>query len=452
MNPLTTSPEDLRDAARMLGRAVDEVGRFSVRVDRLECGTAGSWQGLAGIGQRSRMQSLRRSVHAWSGPLGDLAGTLAVTADHVEGSRERYRVLLARQETARHEVTSLRAGAGEPTDPVAEAERARRIEELERLLGRITASLHDEESALDRLLDTVRSRVEQAWPDDLSGDLQTLIRVAAGVGGAWSGLQRLRRGGQLLWTVERARWVDLSVRLGLVERGQRLARALARAPWWSRWAGGPGIWAIPLTIIPTAARDLVTGGGYDGPRGAVTRVSGAVAIPASILLVVPVPEPRLKAVSAISLGAYGLWKGGNAVWDRREVIPPLAGAVWEEARRRAEDLAEGLRPVVLGPLTPWAPELGGDVLDWVRERVDDLAGRVDGESTGWREFLNEVVEHYGDVPLTDLPDLPDPEVTWDDLLRDVGPWIGVPHVPIDTGPRLPVIPPWLVPLLPAPGR
>lgn len=451
VNPLTTSPEDLRDAGRLLDQAVDELVRVAARVNRLECGTAEHWQGPAGIGYRIRVQSLRRAVHAWSEPLGDLAATLTRAAEQAEGARDRYRALLGRQEAAEREHALLRAAPGEPADPVREAERNRRLEEVERLLDRLAADVAEEESALDRFFDAVRSRVDQAWPDDLSGDLKALVAVAAGLGGAWSGLQRVRRGGLLLWTVERARWVDLSVRLGLIERGERLTRLLHKAPWWARKIGGPGVWAVPITIFPTALRDLVTGGGYDGPRGVVTRVGGGVAIPASILLVAPVPLAHLKAVSAISLGSYGLWKAGNAIWDHREVIPPLAGALWEEAKRRAEDLAEGLSPVVVGPLTPWAPELGGEVLDWVRERVDDLADRVDGESTSWRDFLNEVVENYTDVPLTDLPDLPDPDVSWDELLRDLGPWVGVPRVPIDLGPRLPVVPPWLEPVLPVPG-
>lgn len=296
---------------------------------------------------------------------------------------------------------------------------------------------------LDRVASAVRQRMDSLWPDELADDLRTLVEVAGAAGGAWAGLERIGRGGVLLWTVERARWVDLTVRAGLIQRGDALLRALRKVPWWARVGRVPGPWAVPLTIVPTALRDLTTGGGHDGARGVVTRVGGAVAIPSSILLVAPIPSPHLKAVSAITLGSYGLWKAGNVVYDHREAVPVLADAAWEAAKERAGELLDGLDPrqVVLGPLSPLGPLLGSEgAQEWLRGRLDDLVDAVDETAGRWRDLWGDLGETLR-IPIVDLPDLPD-GVPWDEIVRDLGRPIGIPGVPIVDVPRLPAIPPF----------
>lgn len=116
--------------------------------------------------------------------------------------------------------------------------------------------------------------------------------------------------------------------------------------------------AWPLTVF-SGFKDLITGGGYDGWRGTVTRVLGGVAVAGGLVLGAAaifgaaalgvVGSPVVLAGAAIAVTAYGLWSAGNAVVDNWDTIrgwgESAAGGVqraYDSATSRLADAGEGI--------------------------------------------------------------------------------------------------------------
>jgi hypothetical protein len=415
VSSLAASPQELRSASRALANGQAELDRLAGCGRRAPCGTA-QWWGLAAFEQQARTESLVSVLDRTAGPLGELSRAVDRLAWHCEQTQHTVLRLTAQRDAAAGERVALIAAPVDPTDLAAVARRAARIGELDRLLERIEIDRCDAEGALDAVCRQVQGQVEGSWPQELAQDLRTLGEVGFGVFKVYSGARQIGTGVQLLrLSVRYAGAIDLRLRLELLIRIRGLVTAVGKVPWWASRLGPFGALVVPLTVFPPAWADLRDGGGYQGTRGTITRITAALAIPGSVAIALPVPSAHLKAFGAITVGAYGAWKGGSYLYDNPEITVLLGHAAWHEAKRRAGEIGDLIGPtpgMPWGPLGPLGPVIGTEPgRGWVRDRAEDL--------------------------IDDLPELPD---QWARSVRQLGEPIRLGDLPIAPGPRLPAVP------------
>jgi hypothetical protein len=410
-------PAELRAAALSL-RAVQ--GRFTTLEARVAgCRQAeGTWLGAAAAVHEVRVLSLARGLGACAEPLGRVAEGVDRLATRAEAAHADQRRLEHRRTELLRERELVLAAPVDPDDAAGLTPRALALRRLEAELARIAAELDRLEDELEVGRRVLAAVLEDAPPPPLPPDLAALARLAISVAGALGGLRQIHRGVAILaLSVRYARSVDLGARMLLALRIGDLLRLVERVPWWARRLGRLGLLAVPLTVLPSALPDVLTGGGHPGWRGVVTRASGVLAIAGSVAIAAPVPVPHIKAAGAIALGSYALWKAGSWTYDNRELVARLGGVAWAEAKRRAGELAELMRPTPLlpwGPLGPLPPLLGGGA-GW-----DGLRDLLPEPPDDWRDLI----PGGGDLPR--LPDLP------------LGPVIRLPILPGPLGPRIPL--------------
>lgn len=411
-------PDDLREAGRTLRAA----GCRLRDAQRLTAGTLPAslrWRGLAAAVHARQVESLARAIGCCSEPLDRVAVAVerfAALAE--EGQLERERLVCRYAE-----LVEVRRRLLVRTPPPEDPERLRHqaaLREVARQLLGIESGLERLEEQLEAARRGLAGELDASRPPSPPPDLMTLVRLGTSIGGAVGGLRRIHLGVSVLVLSARyARSVDLGARLLLTARVRELVTVIERAPWWAKRLGRLGPLSLLASVAVPAWRDVATGGGHDGVRAVLTRVSGVLGLAGAGALALPVPVPHLKAGGAIALGAHGVWKAGSWVYDNRELVGRLGGVLWEDAKRRAAELGDLLGPTPLlpwGPLGPLPPLLGtGDGWDGLRDLLPDLPDL---------DELRERLPGGGRVP--DLPDLP------------LGPVIRVPVVPLPGSPLVPV--------------
>ncbi|WP_139977689.1 hypothetical protein [Nocardioides litoris] len=123
---------------------------------------------------------------------------------------------------------------------------------------------------------------------------------------------------------------------------------------------------LPMTVL-TGAWDAATGGGYDGLRGATTRVLGGAGALGAVALVaggaaMVATAPITATVAASAVALYGAWSAGNYVVDNwstldRAVFSPAISAVgraWEGATTGVSSALGWARGLLGGPRTAGA--------------------------------------------------------------------------------------------------
>ncbi len=128
---------------------------------------------------------------------------------------------------------------------------------------------------------------------------------------------------------------------------------------------------LPLTVI-TGAADAITGGGYEGARGWATRGFGlAGAVGAGTLIA---SSAGLIALGPVGLGiagvavvGYGLWAGGNYVYDHWDDIKDFGGKAMDWTGDRWNDTTEAV----------------GNATSWAGDRLSDAGSAISeaGKST-----------------------------------------------------------------------
>ncbi|MBO1752816.1 hypothetical protein J4G33_13465 [Actinotalea sp. BY-33] len=178
--------------------------------------------------------------------------------------------------------------------------------------------------------------------------------------------------------------------------GKPLGGLAARVPGLATAARVAGKAFLPLTVV-TGGIDAVTGGGYEGGRGATTRVlgvagaGGALALGAAGLGLVALGPVGL-AVAGGAVLAYGAWSLGNLVYDNWGEITDFtsraAGWVGDKVSSAAS----------------WTGDRLGDAADWAGDRVSDaraLAGaavdRVGETVSGAREAVEDGLARAADT-------------------------------------------------------
>lgn len=404
MTALATRPEDLRLAAQSLLRARAELEQVAALVSRAAQDSASGWQGVAALGQRAATTRVHAAVLARCAPVSEVSGALARLADQALEAQAAVRAAQREGEVASAERARAIRLLATATDPVVQEALRQRIVILEVVLRRS----HDEVARAEERLEQGRQWVDQVLRDSWLGvgvdDLTDLVRAGEGVGPVWRGGGLVIVGSRVVVNAVRlGRTLDPVAQVLIRARLERLLTVVLKRPLLALVTMVPARFAVPVVVISDAVPDLVDGGGYEGWQGVTLRVTAAVAIPGSVAMVMP--HPMVAGVGAITVGAYYLAKGGFALHDHRLFLTQVAARIYRRRAQIADIARQVLRPspaFPLGPLGPMGPMLPG----------------------------------AGDL-LSDLPRL-------GEVLRRlpaIGAPIGVLQVPIDTGPRLPVIPP-----------
>lgn len=401
MTALDTRPADLRLAARTLRDTAADFSQLSQRLLAAQSASAGTWVGLAGLGQQRATERVAAVVQARCGPAEQVATALAGFADQAEHAQA---VVRAAQQ-ARGEAVTERGRQIDLLSTVTDPPEIAAIKTRITTLDRTIRQQDDEVSFAEELLDQGRRGLERvvhdSWID--FDDLLDLVQLGKDAA-------PIVRGGGLVITA--ARVALTMTRLGrdlnpfrqftLEARLAKLLTAMRKPPLVLALTRLPFRILIPLSVIPVAIGDIRTAGGYEGIQAVTLRVTAAAAIPASIAMVLP--HPPTAAIGAGVVGIYLLAKGGFAVWDQRLLLAQVGKSIYRERHKIIEVAKKVLMPtpgMPLGSLGPMTP------LPGVRDVLDDLP---------WVRDLGRWVPALG------------------------GP-IAVPGVPIQAGPRLPAVPP-----------
>lgn len=400
MTALDTRPADLRLVARNLTSAGQELNGLATQLLAARSSVAGSWTGLAAMGQAAATEQLVQALRQTNEPLEGMARTVEAFAARAEESRATVQEWQRRQAEANAERLRQIGLLHQATDPGLIATIKARIEELEHRLRWAQEEIARAEDWLEQGARILERVLGEAWAGI---DLDDLVRAGKDLVPVWRGGGLVIVGTRILLTVAHL-GRELSPVLQ-VTLGKRLERLL----WVVRKPGIVGFLIrlpyqvlIPLTVIRTAWPDLRDGGGYDGWQGFTLRVTATLAIPGSVAMVFP--HPVVAGVGAVAVGSYYLVKGGLAVYNNPEVLIAIGRTI---ARRRNViiDLARrAFGPTAglpLGPLGPIGPLLRP------------------GEA------------------LSDLPKLSE----LGKYLPSFGRLMPIIQLPIEAGPRLPAIPP-----------
>lgn len=455
---LEASPPELLRGARALELAGIELDTWG---GRIATSTVAGWGGLAALAQQARTQEVGRLVSQAARPATEAADAVRRCATVAEASATQVRRWQRTLEDLEAEGAVLRATAT-PTDPATTALCRARLEELEQqgvVARRRIAAAEEEFAAAQRRAAQV---VAEAW--SAVTDLQELGRVPHELSKAvrmtlGTGL-RIVHTTDLVVGLARARWAS-----GGAARARALARsqrALGRLGGLTRHqaTGAKGLRGMKLVPGPAgmamtwigAWREVRDGGGYDGWRGDVTRVTAGAALVGGPLVVGGLLYPPLAVAGVGMVSAHQAWMAGNAVYDgvgtalryaRR--LGPALGPVKDRAKivvasagaRAALGLAE-LRDsatTTLASVGLRATERVAAVQEWAEPALRTLADpehRVIGLPAGGplhlpsRELVDQVVGR--------LPEAQDVRDWW----RGMGEPIQLPDAPLGPVLRAPV--------------
>ena len=98
---------------------------------------------------------------------------------------------------------------------------------------------------------------------------------------------------------------------------------------------------LPLTVL-SGARDVVTGGGYDGARGVATRAFGAAGAAGGVALLIGVANPVGATIAGAAVLGYGAWTVGNMIYDHREEIAASFNTAKDWAGERLSNVGDAV--------------------------------------------------------------------------------------------------------------
>lgn len=438
MSVLLVSPDELRQAGRLLRGVGEQVEELADRARQQTVDLGEAWTGLAALEQAARAAAVRELVRLTARPGRVAAEAIDRAAGVAESAGSRVRAWSRRVDECRAELTALQT-LGPPPDPLLEQLWRRRLHDVEQELVRARCLVEEAEREWQAVEQDVSAIVSTAWSvvTELNEARQVLQPVLQTVTKTWATVRSAGLATATAIALARARW----------QRSAPLRdQALRRARVWFRelTTGRPGRgkdWTLVRTMkfVPGpigwvltylgALQDVRTGGGYEGWRGDVTRFLAASALVGGPLMLAGIVLPPLGLTGFVAVSAYQVWTAGNLVWDNRAPLIRYARQAGEamaladrqldqlkvRALVRAAGVMTTLRDPQTWPVTPTGPLLPvrvTEVLGPVLRRRPDL------------EWLRERWRQVGD-PLR-LPAVPLPPV--------------LPPLRLGTWPRLPGLP------------
>lgn len=368
----TADPEGLREAARRLSRSAAELDDRGVRAAMTGTSALTVWSGSASLQFVARARSLRSSTAQAQDALEAVSRVASRFADEVEQAGQEVARLNdawgdAVERARRQAQDAAEQAQRETREAAARGEELLRrsyddgSEELREQGSRLTArydqvtgDLRDAGFSLERAL---RARDPVALlPGWVAGGIYTGQYAAKA-----HGLLRTRgaaaaRYGHLVF--QGSRFYDLgrpAVANALLTSAQaeRLRDVLTGRGTTGRFAMARTVLGrafLPLTFLGGIS-DAVTGGGYDGARGAATRVAGALGAGGALALGatylgLAALGPVGVALAAGAVIGYGLWSLGNLVYDHREQIGAFFGRVGSGLATGARHVGEAVTRTV----------------------------------------------------------------------------------------------------------
>lgn len=343
MTVLACDPDELVTAAAGLRRAAAELERAAPSVRAAEAQT---WQGPAALAQAARRAEAASTIGALAGPVEQLAGGLTKLGTSAREQAEIVRHHTFVRDRATQERLRLLA-AGAALDPATATLVAQRVVELEQEERRADHLIHLAEQEFDRaqreiahLLDAVRDGTPQViW--DLALLVGTVYSMSTGWRNAATGAAAVHATRRLRRVAGRS--AERTIHQVRTRLDQRIAAAKLRPwPFLGKLPGGAALVgrAVPVVALVDAGRGLLTGGGYDGWRGGVTRgLAGAAMVGAGVAIATGVLAVGVgPVVGVVGLGAvatYQVWTAGNWIYDRRQQIADTAVRAGAAARATA---------------------------------------------------------------------------------------------------------------------
>lgn len=438
MSVLLVSPDELRQAGRLLRGVGVQVEELADRARQQTVDLGEAWTGLAALEQAARAAAVRELVRLTARPGGAAAEAMERAAGVAESAGARVRAWSRRVDECRAELTTLQT-LGPPPDPILEQLWRRRLQEVEQELVRARCLVEEAEREWHAVEQDVAAVVSTAWSvvTELNEARQVLHPVLQTVTKTWATVRSAGLATATAIALARARW-----RRSAPLRDQ----ALRRARVWFRelTTGRPGRgkdWTLarrvkfvpgPIGWVLTylgALQDVRTGGGYEGWRGDVTRFLAASALVGGPLMLAGIVLPPLGLAGFVAVSAYQVWTAGNLVWDNRAKLV-----------RYARQAAEGIA-------------LADRELDRLRARA---LVRLSGVITSLRDPGTWQVRPSDPLPRIDVTDVLSPlldrvpDIGWlRERWRQVGQPLRLPAVPLPpvlpplrlgTWPRLPGLP------------
>ena len=352
MTVLACDPDELEATVAALRRVVDELDAAAGDVGGA---AVHDWSGAAASEQAGRRSAAAELLGSLSPTVEQLAGGLARAAG---SAREEGAVVRRHQQLGEEAALERRRllAVGAPAEPVAAQRWTARVEELEverrwheSLVAEAERRFEQTEQTVSQVLDRAGTALTQLVADLwlLGGTGHEALkflkqgRLAIGSGRT---LHRLSGGRRVVG--ERTRHV-------LEQRLQRQLRGLSpQAPGWA--ARLPGVTRLvgiagkvaPVLIAVDGGARVVDGGGYDGPRGATTRVLGlGAAAGAGTAVLVTAGVVTAPVAGVVGLGAVAVYQGwmiGNHVYDNREAIGRSLSRTWSRGRAGFATMLERL--------------------------------------------------------------------------------------------------------------
>ena len=349
----TADPEGLREAARRLSRSAAELDGRGVSAATAGTTALTGWSGSASLQFVARARSLRSSTSQAQDALEGVSRAASRFADEVEQARQE----VARLNDAWGDAV---ARARRQAEDAAEQARRDALEAAARGEELLRRSYDDGSETLREQGSGLTARYDQVTGDlrDAGFSLERALRerdpvallpgwVAGGIytgqyGAKAHGLLRTRGAAAARYAylvVQASRFYDLgrpAVANALLTSAQaeKLRDVLTGRGTTGRFAAARTVLGrafLPLTFLGGIS-DAVTGGGYDGARGAVTRVAGAAGAAGALALGatylgLAALGPVGVGIAAAAVIGYGLWSLGNLVYDHREQIGAFFGQV-----------------------------------------------------------------------------------------------------------------------------
>lgn len=336
---LAGSPEQVLAGAGRLGADAERMRGLGQRWGSLAAaglgGAGGAWSGAASLVAAARAAQLATALRDGGTGLSRVVAGARSYGGQLAASQDAVRVLIARRTECETELVLLLRFPKPDPDPLVELRRERRIQVLRELIARLLTDQRREESLLER--------AQRVFADVLEWEPPPLVQDLIGLSDLREQLPRAVRGGVDLikggiTTFHSIRAIlakdvdDFLVRARQARLWlQRLLPRARDAVRMLRWVKTP-----VLTVID-AVDGLITGGGYEGPRGIVHRtlsgagLVGAVGIGAGLVIGAPV----VAGIGAVALGGFAVWSVGNTIWDHRDAIGRVARRGWLGVSRAA---------------------------------------------------------------------------------------------------------------------
>ena len=331
--PIPGDPVTLRNAANSLAGQADELARQRNSSSNARHAALAQWDGSASVAFFGTMAAYGKDVDRAVTALRTLSTAVRTFADDLARHQGEDRGLRRQIADADSDVRVLRSQIRTAADPVEAAQCER---DLRAALNRARDGRrrHDDLWARHRRsTTTLRTAIESEAPPELLWQYG-----ARRIGMAKSTITLLTKGRAAVTVLHLERKPNLTIdqatklstsadklqrgMVGSVVANERVGKYTGGAPAKAIEALGPLATAFLVwDAMRPGWKDVRTGGGYTGWRDVGTRTAGL----AQMTGVVLVRFPPTRVHGAAAIGAWALWKGGNAHHDNkdfwREFVP-----------------------------------------------------------------------------------------------------------------------------------